>query len=192
MGRARTRATEIVDNVDRRPKRQWGPATTTARARGLRAKTSAGRERTVPPSCGKECRRGVGTTATGTRRSEARGAKTWTPAVAASRLDASPRCLQALVLKQCCSCGWVPGSVHTAWNPSTTTHRPPLCFLHLQPIFLARCTSTDPDPISMQSRTRIVCLILAIVAMRLDRRPAMRKSEASPELGGRGVGLRAQ
>jgi len=122
MGRARTRATEIVDNVDRRPKRQWGPATTTARARGLRAKTSAGRERTVPPSCGKECRRGVGTTATGTRRSEARGAKTWTPAVAASRLDTSPRCLQALVLEQCCSCGWVPGSVHTAWNPSTTTH----------------------------------------------------------------------
>jgi len=73
-----------------------------------------------------------------------------------------------------------------------THHRPPLCFLHLQPIFLARCTSTDPYPISMQSRTRIVCLILAIVAMRLDRRPAMRKSEASPELGGRGGGLRAQ
>jgi len=38
-------------------------------------------------------------------------------------------------------------------------YRPPLCFLHLQPIFLARCTSTDPYPISMQSRTRIVCLL---------------------------------
>ena len=47
-------------------------------------------------------------------------------------------------------------------------HRPPLCFLHLKPIVLARCASTDPFPISMQSPIRLGSPIAANVTMRVD------------------------
>jgi len=46
--------------------------------------------------------------------------------------------------------------------------RPPLCFLHLKPIVLARCASTDPFPISMQSPIRLGSPIAANVTMRVD------------------------
>jgi len=65
-------------------------------------------------------------------------------------------------------------------------HRPLLCQLHLKSIVLARCTSTHRSSISMQYPMRIGGPILAIVAMRVDSRPAMRESGASPGLGGRG------
>jgi len=47
-------------------------------------------------------------------------------------------------------------------------NRPPLCFLHLKPIVLARCASTDPYLISMQSPIRIGSPIVAIVSMRVE------------------------
>ena len=72
------------------------------------------------------------------------------------------------------------------WNDCSTPHRPPLCLLHRKPIYLARRTSTDPYPILMQSPMRIRSPIPAIVAMRVDSRPAMQETGASPELRGHG------